>query len=358
MRRMIIGLATTALILGGAVGTAQAAGLLTATPTSIAGATLDVTVPTAASPVGVSPEVFYDEATKTYYLYTTAMPAKTYRSTDGVNWTEVADARLPNGFDWSIVQMGPNDYRLYYSEINPNAPATVQCSKQRKQLRYATSSDLLHWTAQPGVLMDDVGCGVPHVLRKPDGSYLLYFNTITTQHGVHIATSPDGLTWTMRPGLVADDPQFVDPAPLRMPDGTYLMVGSTTGGPGKGQELRILSSPDGLTWTERAKSLYAPAGASALDPSLKLIDGNLRMWFGYAPGFDHMNSKIASGNLTLANGTPSSGSAMAAAGGPTGMQPGAPCKKAGQKKVIAGKGTLTCTKKGAKLVWVGKPARR
>ena len=332
---------------------AHAADLLTANPTSIAGATLDVSVPTAASPPGVSPEVFFDQASGTYYLYTTHMPPTLYRSSDGVSWSPVAEAVLPSGFDWSIVQMGPNDYRMYFASMNPNAPATVQCTKQRKELRYATSTDLIRWTTQPGVLLDDVGCGVPHVLRKTDGTYLLYFNTITTQHGVHIATSNDGLTWSVRPGLVANDPQFVDPAPLQMPDGTFLMVGSTTGGPGRGQELRILSSPDGLSWTMRASSLYAPSGASALDPALKLIDGRLRVWFGYAPGFDHINSRIASGNLTLANGTPSSAKPGKPVQ-PTGLQPGAACAKAGAKKVIAGKGTLVCTKKKGKLIWVGR----
>lgn len=275
------------------------AAILSATPENIAGSTLVGVPPKSASPTGVSPEVFHDEQSGTYYLYTTSMPPKTYRSSDGENWTEVSDATLPQGFDWSIIESSPGSYRLYYAAINPNLPATVKCSSSRKQLFVAESSDLLHWSNPTGPLLDDVGCGVPHVMKKKDGKYLLYFNTITSAHGIHIATSDDGLNWVVQNGLVANETDLVDPAPLEMPDGTFLMVSSTTGRAGT-QQLRILSSPDGLTWSLREKPLYAPSGFSVLDPSLKLINDSLRVWFGYTPGNDHGQSRIGSGALTLA----------------------------------------------------------
>lgn len=338
---------TVALLLPvAAVPAANAADVLSATPTTIAGATLDVTIPTASSPRGVSPDVYYDDTTGTYYLYTTNMPPTTYTSTDGISWTTVPGATLPNGFDWSVVKMGPNDYRMYYSSINPNAASTVQCSQQRKELRWATSSNLINWTQQPGVLLDDVGCGVPHVLRKADGSYLLYWNSMAPQHGVYTATSPDGLTWTKLPGIVANDQDFVDPAPLQMPDGTFLMVGSTTG-KSDAQQLRILSSPDGLTWTMRAEPLYAPSGISVLDPALKLVNGQLRVWFGYAPGRNHANSQIASGLLDLKAGKVSSAKPAAAST--------KPCKKSdlGKKRTFQGT-TYQCKKVKGTLVWVAR----
>ena len=335
--------ATVALLVPVAAAPAQAADLLSATPTTIAGATLDVTVPTPSAPPGVSPDVVYDEATGTYYLYTTNMPPTTYTSRDGVSWTAVPNATLPNGFDWSVVKMGPNDYRMYYSSINPNAPSTVQCSKQRKELRWATSSNLVNWTQQPGVLLDDVGCGVPHVLRKADGSFLLYWNSMLPQHGVYMATSADGLTWTKLPGIVANDEDFVDPAPLQMPDGTFLMVGSTTG-KSDAQQLRILASPNGIDWTMRAAPLYAPSGISVLDPALKLVDGQLRVWFGYAPGRDHANSTIASGLLDLKAGKVVNATATTSTKA---------CKKAdlGKKRTFQGS-TYQCRKVKGAYVWV------
>jgi hypothetical protein len=348
-RTLLAATAMAALFLTSLTTPAHAEGVLSATPTTIAGATLDGLTPSASAPPGVSPEVYYDDATGTYYLWTTAIPATLYSSKDGTAWSPVAGATLPNGFDWSIVKMGPNDYRMYFSSINPNAASAVQCSKQRKELRYATSSNLVTWTTQPGVLVDSVGCGVPHVLRKPDGSFLLFYNSEEPQHGIYIATSPDGLTWTKRPGIVADDSELVDPAPLMMPDGTYLMIGSTTGGRTT-QQLRILSSPDGLTWTLRQEPLLAPSGVSVLDPALKLIGNQLRVWYGYAPGGDHANSRITSGLLTLKAGkvtTTSSSSSASSSSSSTGKA----CKKAGAQRKYQGS-TYVCKKVKGSLVWV------
>ena len=56
------------------------------------------------------------------------MPTKAYTSTDGTNWTEAAGAQLPQGFDWSVVKMGPRNYRTYYAGIMPNSPAVVKCT--------------------------------------------------------------------------------------------------------------------------------------------------------------------------------------------------------------------------------------
>lgn len=302
LRTGIGGIAALALMVGW--GDPAVAAILSATPYTIAGASLGVTLATPASPLGVSPEVYYDDADGTYYLYPTSPQPSAYTSTDGVGWTKAADAALPPGFDYSIVRMGPGSYRMYYAGVSASSPPTVPCSRHKKQLFYATSGDLLHWTPQPGPVFDDVGCGVPVVITKPDGSFLLFYNTITSQHGIHIATSADGLAWTKRAGLVADTPDLVDPAPLAMPDGTFLMVSSNRGSGGSLQQLEILSSPDGLAWTKRAAPLYSPKGARALDPVLKLVGGRLRVWFSYVMGSDDRQARISSAVLTLGPATP------------------------------------------------------
>ena len=342
-RSLLAGAAIAALLLTFFTAPAHADGVLSATPSTIAGATLDGLPATPSSPPGVSPEVYYDDATGTYYLWTTDMPAVMYSSKDGTAWTAVPGATVPNGFDWSVVKMGPNDYRMYFSSINPNAQSEVRCSQQRKELRYATSSNLINWTTQPGVLLDSVGCGVPHVLRKPDGTYLLYYNSMEPEHGIYIATSPDGLAWTKRPGIIANDQDLVDPAPLQMPDGTYLMIGSTTGGQTDKQQLRILSSPDGLSWTLRPEPLLAPKGVSVLDPAVKLIGQQLRVWYGYAPGGNHADSQITSGLLTLKPGKVTTATTTATTN--------KACKKAGAKRTYQGT-TYVCKKVKGQLVWV------
>ncbi len=261
-------------------------------------ARFETSPPSSSAPAGVSPEVFYDAPTGTYYLLTTSQPSAEYRSTDGLSWTPVGNT-LPRGIDWSIVQEGPSSYRLYYAEMAPGAVGPpVPCAPKSKQLRYATSSDLVNWTPQPPVLLDDVGCGVPHVMKTSAGRYFLYFNKMADNvHGVRVATSSDGLSWTERPGIVAKDQALVDPAPIQMPDGSFVMIGSTVGKGGSAQELQILTSTDAITWTLNPKKLYSVAGVSVLDPSVELIDGKLRVWFGYAPGMNHANSRIAVGTI-------------------------------------------------------------
>jgi hypothetical protein len=132
----------------------MAATVAMATPAhavDMAKAGFQITTPPASAPPGVSPEVVYDAATSTYYLITTNNPPSQYRSSDGVNWTPVGNT-LPQGVDWSIVQEGPRSYRLYYAEMlssGPGAAPAPPCTPGTKQLRYATSSDLVTWTPRP-----------------------------------------------------------------------------------------------------------------------------------------------------------------------------------------------------------------
>ena len=120
-KRIAVALALTLTL----VSSYQAnADVLSATASSIAGATFEPVLPSDTSPPGVSPEVYYDENSKTFYLYTTAEVTKIYTSKDGLAWSEASNYRLPNGFDWSIVKMGENNYRLYYASILPGVAGT------------------------------------------------------------------------------------------------------------------------------------------------------------------------------------------------------------------------------------------
>jgi hypothetical protein len=305
---------------------------MTATPATIGGAVITTSPPPADAPPGVSPDVYFDAASQTYYLLTTANPAVQYVSRDGTTWT-ATNVALPPGFDWSIVREGPASYRLYYAEVvmgTPGQGPPPPCTPGSKRLRYATSTDLQSWSVQPEILLNDVGCGVPHVMKAKDGRYFLYFNKRDPVHGIYVGTSSDGLSWSIGSALVGNDAELVDPAPIEMPDGTFLMVASTLGKSGY-QELQLLSSADALTWTKRPTDLYSPAGASVLDPSVELIDGRLRVWFGYALGGSHDVSRIAHGSIIL-------GTAKIAKG-----------KKCTLKGAISG--TLTCKAVKGRLIW-------
>ena len=300
MRRALVTIGVVVVALFGSVPVQ--ADVQSASQATIDGAVIFSTPPPTTAPIGVSPDVFFVDDTQTYILLTTSNPPIQYSSKDGVNWVPT-DVALPQGFDWSIVREGPSAYRLYFAEINPSVAGQgppPPCTPGSKRLRYAVSSDLRTWTVQPNVLLDDVGCGVPHVMKTRDGRYFLYFNKRDPVHGIYVATSTDGLSWQVRDGLVGGDSNLVDPAPIEMPDGTFLMVGSTTG-QGGFQELQLLRSSDGVTWSKRRSDLYSAPGASVLDPSIELIDGRLRVWFGYAPGGSHANARIASGVIVLGN---------------------------------------------------------
>lgn len=332
------------------VGTLSTASPAHAAPSAsdITKAGFETSVPPGDSPKGVSPEVFYDPQSSTYYLLTTSMPPTQYRSSDGVSWSPVGNS-LPMGIDWSIVQEGPSSYRLYFAELSPPAPGSAPpkpCEPGSKRLRYATSSDLVTWTPQPGVLLPDVGCGVPHVMKTRGGNYFLYFNKQDTQHGVRVATSNDGLSWSERPGIIADTENLVDPAPIEMPDGTFMMIASTLGGPQSGgfQELQILGSTDAVNWKLRPQKLYTAQGASVLDPSVEYIDGKLRVWYGYAPGGQHDNSRIAVGTVTFDGSGQQPDTASV-----TKPRPGDTCTKKGAKS-----GKLVCMKRKGELMWVPK----
>lgn len=304
MYRQRVLLVVAVVALGAAAGASPVvASQLTANQRTIDTATLDATVPPApGAPKGVSPEVFFDEASSTYYLLTTSQPPTQYSSRDGVNWSPTS-TQLPAGVDWSIVVEGPSSYRLYYAEMKPASDGAPPkpCTPKSKVLRYATSPDLVKWTVQEAVLLDDLGCGVPHVMKTSEGEYFLYFNKIEGKHGVFVSSSADGLTWSTPAGPLNGNQDLVDPAPLELPDGTFVMVTSTTGSFGDYQQLQLLASDDAVTWVQRKTTLLADGSGGVFDPSIELVEGELHVWFGYSPAGSHDAATITHGLLTLGN---------------------------------------------------------
>jgi len=122
------------------------------------------------------------------------------------------------------VQAADGSYRMYYVY---RAGAGQPCSG--KELRYATSTDLIRWTPQPGTLLDDLGCGVPNVVRVGE-EYRLYYvrGGSGLVHGTYMATSPDGLTWTPTNTLLTPK-DFVDPSVVQLDDGSWLMFTVASG---------------------------------------------------------------------------------------------------------------------------------
>ena len=252
--------------------------------------------------VSVSPDVFYDAASATYYLYTTGMRIGVYSSKDGTTWAEVPGASTPSpAFDPSVIAMPDGTYRMYFVSKSGTAPGC-----RGKQLKYATSTDLVRWTTQSPVLLDDLGCGVPNVVRASDSDYRLYYvrGGSGIEHGTYMATSPDGLTWTAREGMLTPK-DFVDPSVVKLDDGSWLMFtadfpASKSSGPFF-QKLYAGTSSDGFTWDfDAATPLYnGPTGQGAFDPdAVVLPDGSIRAW--WAQGTSPETAVVASGAVTVA----------------------------------------------------------
>jgi len=251
------------------------------------------------SPVqSVSPDVVV--ANGTYYLFTTGMGGiGVYTSSNGEAWTQVTTARTPTGqvSDPSVVQLADGSYRMYYTARS--GMGNQPCSG--KQLRYATSPDLTTWTVQSAVLLADLGCGVPDVVRDGSSFNLYYVRGNPVEHGTYMATSPDGLTWTTVDGIRTPR-DFVDPSVVKVRDGHWLMMvadfpaGPPT--PGFFQKLYVGTSTDGRTWDWGDRTpVYAPPGLGAFDPNLNLMaDGTFKVWF--AQGASAEVATVAYGVLT------------------------------------------------------------
>lgn len=288
------------LALGSGIAAIAALAIAAGPPAEAAVPSFTFTPMSVSSVTSVSPDVYFRASTGTYYLFTTGMAIGVYTSTDGETWSRVVEARTPAGpySDASVIDMPDGTFRMYLTERQ--AGSTLPCSG--KQLRYATSTDLMDWTLQPGTLLADLGCGVPDVVR--DGSdFLLYYvrGGDGLDHGIYRATSADGLTWTAEPGIIAPK-DMVDPSVVKVADGEWLMMtadfpsGKTTAP--FFQKLYVATSGDGRSWDFGDRSpVYAPESVGVFDPNLVLVPGGqLKAWF--ARGASAEAATVAYGVLT------------------------------------------------------------
>lgn len=103
------------------------------------------------------------------------------------------------------------------------------------------------------------------ILREDDGTYRLYYTGYnegrSPTRSLGLATSPDGLSWTRHPGNPIFDETWVEDMCVLKVDGRYLMFAE-----GKDDIAHLLTSDDGLSWSERGPLDVRLADGSPIPP--------------------------------------------------------------------------------------------
>jgi hypothetical protein len=182
-------------------------------------------------------------------------------SSDGLTWQKHGGNPVlsPGVYDRSsigfptVVQDGPNDYKMWYSSSN--------------NIWLATSSDGLSWTKPfttpvlakgSSGAWDDFSVYAPHVVAGSSGYEMWYAGEAATTRMPQIgyAWSDDGVTWTKSPAnpvLTGDSGTWEDetvtyPALIKEGSADYYMW--YRGGVDAGTALGLASSSNGTAWTK------------------------------------------------------------------------------------------------------------
>ncbi len=271
---------------------------------------------------GVSPGVL--KIGSTTYLYpTTHQGMQVWQSSDGTQFTQVADAKTPKGADASVVTLPDGTYRMYYAQmIGGPAPVTpgqtpsqtpsqtpgsgtpgqapgqapAPASGPKKKAMYsATSADGINWTDEAGVRIDDAGIGVPDVVTAPNGTLLATWVSLPTDTAqgttagncsgkngppeiLNYATSADGLTFTTASAPLLTG-GFVDPNFARAKKNDWVMIAST--GPSSPPQRLCVATSKNLTQWKVQKRALTPSSEPSFDPVAVAKGKGFTLYYSY-----------------------------------------------------------------------------
>lgn len=188
----------------------------------------------------------------------------------------------------------------------------------RDQISYATSADLLHWTASGVILVEHTS--VPDAIVK-DGVIWAYFVDVTQEgkpEQIGVLRSADlGQTWSEKVFIEiigGCNVVPVDPSPFLLPDGRIRLYfpdfGPQRSG-NKGDQIQIRSaiSSDGLQFTMEDGIRFERVGGQ-FDPSVVLVDGVYHMYVGTKDGQQVISATSTDGLTFTEEGVAYSGSAV------------------------------------------------
>jgi len=227
---------------------------------------------------GVSPEtvLLTDGSVR---LHVTDMGIKTYKSSNGLNFTEET-ASPPQGSDPSLIKLDDGTYRMYYVDLN--------------SIWTATSSDGLNWTKESNTGISNTSggqaWGVPDSIELPDGRIRLYWVDMPSESNYEViksAISSDGVTFALESGFRTQD-GYVDSYVLKAEEGNWVGLFATTPTQERlPQQIYIGTSSDGLTWSIASSPIITVSAGNALDPTaVPLGDGSYRVYYASTPNAD------------------------------------------------------------------------
>lgn len=172
-----------------------------------------------------------------------------------------------------------------HPKIQETPPACCNHPYYHKVYR-AFSNDGLTFQKEGVMLVDHAS--VPAILKKDDGSYILYYvnGAIDT---VDCSISRDGKTWT--PGNCTiygfTERRAWDPYVVKLDDGTYRLyfVSPPQLGTASGQATKIMSavSRDGISWLQEKGVRLTESGKALIDPAVIRMGDRWRLFTWY-PG--------------------------------------------------------------------------
>lgn len=226
--------------------------------------------------------------------------------------------------DPTVLKIG-NTYHIWYS----SAYSQSVNGKETFWIAHATSLDGIQWTKygpviNPGPLGSwmEKGADGPTVIYD-NGIYKMWFTGISNtkyHNGVGYATSLDGNVWSVSPQPVIPvssvKPTIWSPCVIKYNNIYYMYLGISPSSTIACTEISLMTSPDGITWSDQGAVLSARLSLSwqregIVGPQV-LIDGNkFKMFYssmsfntasiGYAESLDGIHWYTTSDLPSLTN---------------------------------------------------------